>query len=173
MSRNKKCLVCMKMYDGIKQMNICPVCGFQEPHIVGDYQQGMNEMKPLIMKKKQELFDKLTIGILSYEYEIDNARIVDKGQKVDYFKGKSIFGEPVWLNEQFETVSTRDIIEAEINISLSSKTFSAKCTIPNLKNASYFTVGINIDEQFDLTLIAKDESDNCVQSERAYIFGGS
>lgn len=173
MSDKKRCFVCMYTYDSMQHMNICPVCKFQEPHILGDYEQGVHELQPMIMKKKQDLLNKLRIGLVIFEYEISNGQVIEKGKSIEYFNNVVLLGETCWLNDQFETVSTRDSLEAEIAVTINNTPLSQKYTLPNLKDASCLTVGITVDNQFDLILIAKDESGRQTQSEKAYIFSGS
>ncbi len=172
MSSIKKCMVCGYQYDG-DQLPKCPVCKFQEINILGDYEKGLKELQPIILQKKQGLANRLQIGMKIFQYELDGTKLVDKGESVVLFDTVTTDDKVHWLDDHLETVSTLDVLDAEVYVQLDDKTYLLNLKTNNMKNADYIQVGIAIDIDFCMRMVVKDDSNNLTQSEKVYIFNGS
>ena len=167
MGSTKRCRVCMAKYP--EESGICPICKYNEPYAL-DGRTDNEELLDDIQNSKAELLHSLSFELKTYTYEIENAHIGNGTEEFSDFGQITDFNKLRWIPDKFETVNTREILEAQLRVTFRQQVFVLDVSFPNIKNAQYLIIGISVDSDFNLSVTIKDQANKTVTSEKVYIF---
>lgn len=159
-----KCLVCGKEFNG----NVCPVCDFPIVEIPGDYEEGMRTLQPVIDHHRKAFAERIALGVVTYEYEMEESVITEKGNKNSMFGNMSeLLGKTKWLDEFFECPNLRNVMYLSVVVSVDGKDGKIfKVKLPNFKEACRVSLGICCDEDLKFCLKIKNEKGEELCSEK-------
>ena len=152
-----KCLVCGKEFND----DVCPVCGFPIVQIPGDdYEEGLRTLQPVINHHRKLFAERLSLGVVTFEYEMADSVITEKGHKTSVFgKLSDMMNETVWLNDVFEYPNLRNIMYLNVILKTDGKEEkSFKVKLPNFKEACIGRLGACCDESLNFVLKLKNEN---------------
>lgn len=151
-----KCPVCNKEYEG----NECPRCKFPNVHIAGNYEEGLQELKPLIEEHRKKFLGNIGIELLVRNYgdapsTKPSPQIVEFGQLND-LKNNGI----VWLSQYFSCVKDRGNINLKVLIGLGRETANKFVTLPAVNLDGYYKLGIQVNEDYKFRLVTQNVEDS-------------
>lgn len=84
--------------------------------------------------------------------------------------GSLEFNKVCWMDEEFETVDTRDNLDATLKAVYDGIDYHVSLSIPNIKKAEYLKLGILIDNDFNVIAEIKDHLNETTKSEKVHLF---
>ncbi len=162
-----KCLVCGKEFQGTE----CPICHFPIVEIPGDYESGLRTLQPVIKSHRDAFVEKISVGVVTFEYEIENGMINEKGMKQCSFGTVTeMMNQIKWLDTVFENPMTRKSMDITIIISIDGMRDEQRTvSVPILKTEGKISLGIFCDDTLHLCLKVKDEKGQEATSEKIAI----
>ncbi len=162
-----KCLVCGKEFQG----TVCPICEFPIVEIPGDYEAGLRTLQPVIRSHREAFAEKIHIGVMIFEYEIDNGTIRETGSRKKFFgKVAEMMHRKKWLDTVFENPLSRKSMDIHMVICVDGrKDDNRTVSIPTPKTEGKISLGIVCEDTFCFYLIVKDEKGNEVTSRKMEI----
>lgn len=152
-----KCPVCNSEYEG----SLCPVCGFEDVQIVGDYDEGMKQLKPAILAHRKKFLGEYQIGIILKKRKDTNSTDVSVIDDTLFFgKVKDLLDGDKWLERSIVAYPDSDnAVKVEACLSNNGAEHVETVSIGGLKTAGIIDIGIHVNDynSFCLKIKVKDE----------------
>lgn len=162
-----KCFVCNNEFDG----NVCPRCKFPKVFIPGDYEAGLEKMKPEIDAYREEFLDGIEVGIITYFWKDEGGNIVlDREERASFGKGKDLRGSTLWLEQLFARIPDEETLNIRVYIKAGDSESEKTVRLPNLFEAELQRIGIYTDEDFRFKLLLKNDTGTPTNSDFIEIF---
>ncbi len=163
-----KCLVCGTDHSDTR----CPVCLFPVVAVPGDVseQEVRQMLRSKIEEHRKKLLPNIKTGIVLYQYDVHADGTVTETSERVFFEGSGSSirrQEPMWLNRKFDTVSDRDMVEAEIFAEISgySPARSQSVRIPQIASSQEQNIGIRMDDELRFSICVRSETGTVRMSE--------
>jgi hypothetical protein len=145
------CVVCNQVFSGSK----CPRCGFPvvESLDIDDY---IESIRGEIESYRREFLTSLEVSLVIYHWKADGDRIVP-GEKSRLYLGsyRELIGNPKLFACRFARIPDADELTLEVLFTSGKFEQSAIVSLPNLKEPSLQSIGIETDNdlQFRVSLM--------------------
>ena len=167
-----KCLVCGREFKGDE----CDLCKFPKVEYLGDPEEGIRQLLPVIKIKKEELAQKVNVGIVLYNWSIKDGQIEEEHEEyVAFGKLADIWGKTVWIDREFDVVSEREVVEPTLYIEMNDESakFSKlliQVSAPNVQGEEKQRLGISVDEDFMCSLRVQCGDKEAVSNHQFHLF---
>ena len=166
------CLVCKKNHNE----ECCPRCGFQVIEILGDYEVGLQNLKPFINKQLDRFQRSVTVGMEICLWTDADGVIVPNGKEYPSFGNLAELREGEhWLDRRFARIpDCKDLsVVCYVRITKSdgqSAERKIQVKLPNLLEAELQQIGVRITDRDTFVLLLKNDGGNRSESEEIPLF---
>lgn len=163
-----KCPCCFETYEGDGN---CPLCGFENVQIVGDYDEGLKLIQPMIEQHRKEFLGEHRIGIKLVKRKDTNSSDLSVVTEILYFgKVSELIGTEKWLGKQIVAFpDSRDSVIAEVVISSNINETTQKIAIGGLKKEGIIDFGVSVNKDYSYCLKFKRDEKVVGVSQPIYV----
>ena len=150
-----KCLVCGMVYEAAE----CPRCRFPYIQMVGDQESVFASLKPTIEAYRKSFFEKIKVELVAYRWKAVNDQIVlDHEEKMPLGTIAELQNGEVWLKDKFARIADVQRITVTVCITEGDSSRNIQVEIPNLHNAELQQLGARLDEECNLRLMLRNDT---------------
>lgn len=155
-----KCLACGKENTG----SACKYCRLPVIEIVGNTPEEVDEsvarIKAHAKHHCEEYLEDLRIGVMTYKWKESSGRLIEDFHVPVYFaKGSDLRNGEVWFPEQFAGIPNAKTMTVKMVIMKGSAETEVDVQLPNPAGQGLQTVGFRLEEQLQVRMLLKNESD--------------
>lgn len=162
-----KCLVCNTEYNGDE----CPVCEFPVVELFGDYEEGIKSIKPAIDSYRNEFVKKIIVGLVAYNYTIDNHGINETStEEIEFGCISDLINKTQWSEEEFEIISARDRIPVTVYRKMNNRVTKQNIIEFQCDETGTFQVGIGVNDELEYHMLLKDSGGRIIESSQYSVF---
>ena len=165
-----KCIVCGKVYDGGE----CPVCQFpdvQIPTLPGERERAIEKLKPAIDTYRASFLQTIKVEIVIYRWKDRDGHIaLDQEERILLGTGTDLGQGEHWLPLKFARIPDLRQLSVTISITTERDTIEKQVMLPNLQRAELQQIGAEIDQECNIRLMLRNDTDVPTRSEPIYLF---
>lgn len=162
------CLVCKKDYEAAE----CPRCKF--PHIQvpatapADF---LASLQPTIADYRRKFLQKLQLQIPIYHWKDQGGVVVeDRVEMLSLGSADQMLGRELWVEKAFARIPDEKEITVTVRISVNGESWEQTVSVPNLHKPELQKIGATIDDNHDLRLMLRNETENSTVSDPVPLF---
>ena len=162
------CLVCGKKYDG----GDCPRCKFPDVQIPGmGREKAIIHLKPAIEASKTAFLENIRVEVISYRWKDQDGTIVlDRQEALALGTGTALTKGEVWLPGKFARIADETSVPVKLRITAGDEVTEKTVRIPNLNKPELQQLGAKMDQNFNITLLLRNDSQKPAQSDPTPLF---
>ena len=163
-----KCLVCGKHYEAAE----CPRCNFpyiQVPVAASD--DFLASLRPTIKNYRESFLQKVQLSIPIYRWKDQDGVVVeDRVDTVSLGTADQLKAGEHWLGEKFARIPDEKQIPVTVSISAGGDTWERTVSVPNLHKPELQRLGIAINDEYQILLMLRNETEQNTVSDPAPLF---
>ena len=162
------CLVCGKNYEA----GDCPRCRFPDVQIPGmDRDKAIVHLKPVIDVSRAAFLENIRVEVISYRWKDQDGTIVlDRKDALTLGTGTDLTRGEVWLRGKFARIADEASVPVKLRITAGEEVLEKTVRLPNLNKPELQQLGAKMDKNFRITLLMRNDSQKCVQSDPTPLF---
>lgn len=162
------CLVCGKQYE----TGDCPRCKFPDVQIPGmEREQAIVQLKPVIEASRKAFLETVRVEVISYRWKDRNGTIVlDRKDCLELGTGTALAQGEVWLPGKFARIADEAEIPVKIRVTAGDEVIEKTIRVPNLHKPELQQLGAKLDQDFNITLLLRNDTQKSVQSAPVSLF---
>lgn len=164
-----KCLVCEKVYEAAE----CPRCRFPNIQIMGDPKTALASLKPTIDAYRKNFLSSVKVELVAYRWKDQNGQVVlDREDRMLLGTADKLQQGDTWLKEKFARIADQKNITVTICITISGEKREVRIPVPNLHKAELQQLGARVDEECNLVLLLRNDTETPTKSKPVPLFAG-
>lgn len=162
------CLVCGKKYEA----GDCPRCKFPDVQIPGmEREKAIIHLKPVIEASRRAFLENIRVEVISYRWkDKDGTIVLDRKDNLVLGTGTALAQGEVWLPGKFARIADEAKIPVKLRITAGEEVFEKTIRVPNLHKPELQQLGAKLDQNFNITLLLRNDSQKSVQSDPVPLF---
>jgi len=162
------CLVCGKKYEAGE----CPRCKFPDVQIPGmEREQAIAHLKPVIEASRKAFLENIRVEVISYRWkDKDGTIVLDRKDNLVLGTGTALAQGEVWLPGKFARIADEADIPVKIRVTAGDEVIEKSIRVPNLHKPELQQLGAKLDQNFNIILLLRNDSQKCVQSAPVPLF---
>jgi hypothetical protein len=162
-----KCLVCGKVYEGSE----CPRCQFPDVQLPGDREKALANLKPSIDAYRTTFLQSIKVALVIYRWkDQDGTVILDHEDHIPLGSGYELTQSEQWLSEKFARIPEAKQLSVTIRVTSAEGTQTKTIQVPNLQRAELQQLGAQMDDNCNIRLLLRNDTDSPVKSEFVPLF---
>lgn len=162
-----KCLVCGKVYNAAE----CPRCHFPDIQFMGDQKAALASLEPKITAYRNNFLGSVKVELVAYRWKAHDGKVVPDceeriflGTAADLQKGE------IWLADKFARIADQKKISVTVCITEADRSRKVQVMVPNLQQPELQQVGACMDEDLNLRLMLRNETQRSTRSAPVPLF---
>lgn len=162
------CLVCGKKYE----TGDCPRCKFPDVQIPGmEREKAVVHLKPVIEASRKAFLENIRVEVISYRWKNQDGTIVlDRKDCLALGTGTALAQGEVWLPGKFARIADEASVPVKLRVTAGDEVIEKNIRVPNLHKPELQQLGAKMDQNFNITLFLRNDSQNRVQSDPTPLF---
>ena len=162
------CLVCGKKYE----TGDCPRCKFPDVQIPGmDREKALIHLKPAIEASRKAFLETVRVDVISYRWKDQDGTIVlDRKDALTLGTGTALTQGEVWLTGKFARIADEAFVPVKIRVTAGDEVTEKTVRVPNLQKPELQQLGAKLDQDLNITLLLRNDSQKPVQSDPTPLF---
>lgn len=162
-----KCLVCGKIYEGGE----CPRCQFPDVQIPGDREKAVANLKPAIDAYRMSFLQSIRVDIVAYRWKDQGGSVVlDREDRIPLGNGFELLQGEKWLPEKFARIPDQAALCVTVCVTAKDITRQIQVSLPNLHRAELQQIGADMDQDCNIRLLLRNDTDEPTRSEFVPLF---
>lgn len=162
-----KCLVCGKDYESAE----CPRCRFPNILIIGDREKELEKMMPTINQYRNNFAETVKLSLVTYHWKDQNGHLeLDRKELIPIGTAGELIQSEKWLENKFARIADRGEITVTVCVAMGDDEQDFTIAVPNLKKAELQQLGARVDNNFNLNLMLRNDTEVPTTSESVALF---